>query len=71
MKNRVRNGHTKNANFPHTREKANIFPTIKESLGLIVKGASRQVLDKNTLQSVLENWAQRARAEFQHSWFVK
>ena len=46
MKNRVRNGHTKNANFPHKREKANIFPTIKEILGPIVKGASRQVLDK-------------------------
>ena len=71
MKNRVRNGHSKNAIFPHKKEKANIFPTIKEILGPIVKGASRQVLDKNTLQSVLENWAQRARAEFQHSWFVK
>ena len=43
--------------FPHKKEKANIFPTIREILGPIVKGASRQVLDKNTLQSVLENWA--------------
>ena len=46
MKNRVRNGHSKNAIFPHKKEKANIFPTIKEILGPIVKGASRQVLDK-------------------------
>ena len=45
MKNRVRNGH-KNANFPHIREKANIFPTIREILGPIVKGASRLVLDE-------------------------
>ena len=32
--------------FSHIREKANIFPTIREILGPIVKGASRQVLDE-------------------------
>ena len=32
-KNWVRNGHSKNAIFPHKKEKAHIFPTIKEILG--------------------------------------